>query len=154
MSYAKGTSVSIERSKGEIEKMLRRYGCSQFSSGWANDGPEHFAHVSFRFQETAILLGLPMPHTSKFVVSPAGRRRTRESAEKAYADECRRRWRALLLVLKAKLEAVECGISTLEREFLADVVLPNGKTLGEWAVPKLAEIQSGRLLLPAHREER
>ena len=32
--------------------------------------------------------------------------------------------RGLVLVLKANLEAVEAGITTIEQEFLADMVLP------------------------------
>ena len=154
MRYAAGTSVPIANTKAEIERMLARYGCSQFGSGWANADGQHFAHVTFRHGETSIMLGLPMPPPADFMYSPAGRERSKDSAEQAYAAECRRRWRALLLVIKAKLEAVECGISTLEREFLADVVLPNGRTLGEWAVPQLSAIQDGRLALPAHEAGR
>jgi hypothetical protein len=46
--------------------------------------------------------------------------------------------KALSLVVKAKLEAVEAGISTVEREFLADVLLADGSTVGAWAAPQLA----------------
>jgi hypothetical protein len=58
-------------------------------------------------------------------------------------QEERARWRALLLVLKAKLEAVESGISTIEREFLADVLLPNGMTIGAWLQPQLEAAYEG-----------
>ena len=37
--------------------------------------------------------------------------------------------RVLALVVKAKLEAVECGIATFEEEFYAHIVMPGGKTL-------------------------
>ena len=43
------------------------------------------------------------------------------------------------MIIKAKLEAVESGISTVEREFFYDVVLPDGKTIGEWMAPQLEE---------------
>lgn len=148
--YATGTGVSADRSKAEIERLLTRYGCSQFGSGWANVEGQHFAHVTFMHGNSSVMLGLPMPRPDEFMVSPAGRRRTQQATQDAYDAEVRRRWRALALIIKAKLEAVHTGISTLEREFLADMVLPNGRTLGEWAVPKLREIQSGRLALPAH----
>lgn len=147
--YAAGTAVPETQSKAEIERMLARYGCSSFQSGWNQDGSAHFAHIGFRHGDVSVLLGVPMARPEEFLHSPAGRRRTKESAEQAYWAERRRRWRALLLIIQAKLEAVNCGISTLEREFLADVVLPNGRTLGEWAVPHLKEIQSGHLRLPA-----
>jgi hypothetical protein len=37
----------------------------------------------------------------------------------------------VLLLLRAKLEAVEGGYSTVEREFLADVLLPGGGSVGQ-----------------------
>ena len=46
------------------------------------------------------------------------------------AEEVRRRWRALLLVIKAKLESVESGIETFEEAFASQIVLANGQTVG------------------------
>ena len=43
----------------------------------------------------------------------------------------------LLLVIKAKLEAVTAGISTIETEFLANIVLPDNTTAGEWMLPQI-----------------
>ena len=42
----------------------------------------------------------------------------------AHEQERRRLWRALLLNIKAKLEAVESGISVFDEEFMAHIVLP------------------------------
>ncbi len=64
----------------------------------------------------------------------------------------REQWRALLLLVKAKLEFVAGGLSTAEREFLAHVVLPNGSTVGDELAPHLAEAYASGtvpLLLPA-----
>jgi hypothetical protein len=36
----------------------------------------------------------------------------------------RERWRWLVLLTKAKLEIVRVGVSTCEREFFADLLLP------------------------------
>ena len=56
----------------------------------------------------------------------------------SYDQACRQRWRALLLVIKAKLEAVTAGISTIETEFLANIVLPdNTICVGEWMLPQI-----------------
>lgn len=155
MTFAAGTSVPIERTKVEIERLLARYGCTQFGSGWAKAGGQDFAHITFKHGDVSVMLGLPMPPIAEFAHTPTGRlRRSVVQREEAYEQEKRRRWRALMLVIKAKLEAVSCGISTLEREFLSDVVLPNGRTIGEWAIPHLAEIQSGRLALPAHEDSK
>jgi len=56
---------------------------------------------------------------------------------------CRVRWRGVVLLLKGKLEIVRLGISTVEREFMADLVLPNGRTLGLELAGKLAELAKG-----------
>jgi hypothetical protein len=66
----------------------------------------------------------------------------------------RERWRAMvlviMLVIKAKLGVVRSGISTLEEEFLANVVTDSGRTVGEILVPRLSEaVRAGRLLPPA-----
>lgn len=64
---------------------------------------------------------------------------------------------ALKLVIQAKLEAVEAGITTFEDEFLAHLVLPSGETFGEWAAPQLERayitgaMPSSLLGLPAPR---
>jgi len=85
--------------------------------------------------ERAIRLEVPMPHEA-------------ELGSKAKAEAAvRQRWRALVLVLKAKLEAVASGISSLEAEFLANVVLDNGQTVGQTLLPRLTDaVRSGRLL--------
>lgn len=59
-----------------------------------------------------------------------------------------RRWRALLLVTKAKFEAVASGISTVEREFLADLVLPNGRVVQEELAPRLARWRETEVAVP------
>jgi hypothetical protein len=50
--------------------------------------------------------------------------------------------------VKAKLEAVSSGISTFEREFLADLVLPNGRVVHEELAPRLAAWESDGNAVP------
>ena len=58
----------------------------------------------------------------------------------------RQRWRALLLAIKAKLEAIECGISTIEEEFMAFVIMPDGKPLSSHIIPKLQTmVKTGKM---------
>lgn len=74
------------------------------------------------------------------------RRKDPRAAELAWEQACRAQWRALALVIKAKLEAVESGISTLEEEFLAWVTLPNGASIGQALLPQLRRIsESGSI---------
>ena len=56
-----------------------------------------------------------VPYTNDNPPRERGARARQETHDQA----CRQRWRALLLVIKAKLEAVTAGISTVETEFLA-----------------------------------
>ncbi|WP_162792343.1 hypothetical protein [Novosphingobium sp. P6W] len=39
-------------------------------------------------------------------------------------------------------EAVESGIAVFEEEFLADIVVPNGRTIGEETRPLIAQAYS------------
>src|SRR5690606_38687520 len=82
-------------------------------------------------------LPMPDPDSPEFTRTPTGRPRTTTAAVQAYEDEVRRRWRSLLLVVKAKLTAVADGISTLEREFLADMVTADGRTVEQVVRPHL-----------------
>jgi len=50
-------------------------------------------------------------------------------AEAKCEQASRERWRQIVLLLKAKLELVRLGVSTVEKEFMADMVLPNGETV-------------------------
>jgi hypothetical protein len=133
--YAEGTSVAPEASRAEIERTLRRYGADGFLSGYDNGQ----AFLLFRAHGRMVRFSVPMPDPSEFTQTPAGRKRDAAAARSAAEGEERRRWRALALAVKAKLEVVETGIATFEQEFLAHVVLPNGTTVGQWIEPQLEE---------------
>lgn len=152
--YAEGTMVSVERSRTELEKMLRRFGADQFMAAWDDETGRHI--TAFRMSGRQVRLEMPMPAMDDpgFWVTATGKRRAPEAAHDQFNQEVRRRWRSLLLVVKAKLTAVADGISSIEREFMADLVLPGGATLGEWAHPQLDEVyRSGQLppMLPGVR---
>lgn len=144
--YAAKTTVTSDASRTEIERTLRRYGADQFSYGWEHSDERNFAVVSFRAHNRLIRFTLPMPDPDDraFTHTPAkGMRRSASAAEKEYEQAVRQRWRALKLVVQAKLEAVESGIAEFEEEFLAYVVLPGGGTVGQWARPQLDAVYEG-----------
>lgn len=149
MSYAKDTVVSPEKSVREIEAMLRKYGATRFASGWDDDA----ATVYFEAKGRHIRFIVPKPKKDdrRFTSDARGRARTSAAARAAWEQEERRRWRALALVIKGKLEAVESGITSFENEFLAQIVLPDGVTVGDWIGPRLTEVYAlGRMpMLPA-----
>ncbi len=136
--YAEATEVSADRSRAEIERILMRYGADAFGYEWA----EEKALIKFRMRGKIVRFGLVMPdrNADEFKYTPArGRERDAETALKAWEQACRQRWRALALVVKAKLEAIEAQISTFEEEFLAFLVLPDNTTVGDRLVPQIEE---------------
>jgi hypothetical protein len=138
MTYAANTKVSVEKSRAEIERTLQRYGCDDF----AYRNSRRFAQIAFKMNDRMLRfeLDLPDPEAREFTHTPS--RDTERSASKAYElweQACRQRWRALALVIKAKLEAVEAGITTFDVEFLGHIVVPGGKVFHEVALPQIAE---------------
>lgn len=147
--YAQDTTVSSERSRMEIEKTLSKYGAKEF--GYMTSGGK--ALIVFKISNRCVRITLPLPDKSdkRFIPLRNSYKSKQERIDENWEQACRSAWRALNLVIKAKLEAVATGISTVEREFLADVVLPDGRTLGEWTQPQLEHMEKeGRMpkLLP------
>lgn len=132
--YAEKTTVSSESSRMEIERDLKRYGASGFMYGWNESG----AVVGFQMAQRQVkfVLPLPDPQAKEFRLTPTrGAVRSAKQQEEAYEQAVRQRWRALALVIKAKLEAVSSGITCFEDEFMAHIVMPDGKTVSEHVKP-------------------
>ncbi len=146
--YAANTEVSSSRSRDEIEQTLTRYGADQFMYGWQDDA----AMIGFRMDGRHIRFVLPMPSKDDKAFTHHSRGlRTPEATLKEYEQAVRQKWRALALVVKAKLEAVQSGIALFEDEFMANIVLPDGGTVGDFMRPQIAEayrIGSPPRLLP------
>jgi hypothetical protein len=141
-TYAKDTDVSCARSRADIENTLQRYGAEQFAYATAPGK----ALIGFTMHDRQVRFILPLPKREEFRQTPAGRDRTPKSQDDAWEQACRQRWRALLLVIKAKLEATECGISTFESEFMANIVLPDNRTVGDFMLPQIsAAYDSGKM---------
>lgn len=136
MAYASRTEVPVDKTRMEIERTLTRYGAKSF----AYFGSDERAVIVFEASDRRIRFDLPLP--------PLG---------KGGSDQHRRaRWRGLLLCIKAKLEAVEAGIETFEEAFLAHVMMPDGATVGEHAIHRIAAAYKGEAmpsLLPPPKKE-
>ena len=146
--YAANTDVSSEASKAEIERTLKRYGATSF--GYATDERER-ALVQFKACGRFVRFILIMPKRSEFYYRAAanqhaGMQRTPAEVDAAYEQAIRQSWRAMLLIIKAKLEAVEAKIVTFEDEFLPYTVLPNGETVAEWMQPQVDEAYKSGLM--------
>lgn len=133
--YAEGTSVPVERSRQEIETLLRRHGAVGIATAWEKDRYT----LIFDLKKRRVRFDVPAPDAKAYRVLP-----------KWQAEE-RRRWRALLLIVKAKLELVASGDTDFEVEFLANLVV-GGRTVADRIIPQLdAAYVTGQLppLLPS-----
>lgn len=151
--FAADTDVSAEKSRAEIERLIIRYGAT--STAFMN-APGR-AMIMFEAHNRRIVFELPLPNRDdrEFIHyrHSSGRMLPRKSdaALAAWEQGCRQRWRALVLVIKAKLEAVESGITTFENEFLAHIIMPDGLTVAQHVRPRIAaayETQTMQPLLP------
>lgn len=141
MGYAENTSVSSDKSRAEIESTLARYGASHFGYATSPDGAE-VAFVA-EGRRVRFVITLPNRNEHRFTHHARGAR-TASAAAEHYEQAVRQKWRALALVVKAKLEAVDSGITTFEEEFYAHTVLPSGRTIYEETAVEVAHlIESG-----------
>lgn len=132
--YAQDTKVPVMHSQQELRELLRKNGAGQLVIG---DDPER----------KLIVLGFTL----------GGRQFRRNISTERPSRRCdqeqleREAWRAMMLIVKAKLEIIAMGASSIEEEFLSDLVLPSGETVGAHVIPKVADAyESGQMprLLP------
>lgn len=131
--YAEGTAVSVESSRGEITGILTKHGVKR--QAWASE-PEgdmlQFELAGYQFRFT-----IPRPTVEDVKADYRARggdwSRVYDPTAKVSA-EWRRRWRANVLLLKAKLEFADGETSTVLRELLPYALLRDGRTTLEDAV--------------------
>lgn len=122
--FAEGTKVPVARTKVAIDELLQKHGALQRIQGTDDERGKNL--VAFTLGGRQVRFELPhVPEDER---------------------EQRRVWRALLLIIKAKLELVAGGDSTVDMEFLPNIVLPNGSTVGKLLGAQLDEVyQSGNM---------
>lgn len=141
--YATGTDVSPGRSREEIERILMRYGADSF--GYANN--RESIVIQFRIHDRMYRMMIKLPSPESFKLTPSGKyRRDQDTMFQEWEKEVKRIWRVLALGIKAKLELVQAGVSTVEVEFMPYTLLPDGKTVFEFMEPQIAlAYQTGQM---------
>jgi hypothetical protein len=136
MTYAENTTVTSEKSRMEIERILTRYGADEFAYATRRE----VAVIQFTAEGRTVRFTVPLPDRADhaFTRTPTGKTRSAPQQQAAYEQAVRQRWRALALVVKAKLEAVASGIVTFEQEFLPHILMPTGGTVYEQIAPSIA----------------
>jgi hypothetical protein len=118
--YAQDTSVPVGRSQENIRKLVRDRDATAFAVA-EEDGR---AAVSFKMAGRVLRFIISLPASDD-------------------PKEERRLWRALFMCIKAKLVIAEEGIETFDEVFLANIVMPNGQTVGQWAQPQVTQMVEG-----------
>jgi len=137
MNYASGTQVSEERSRIEIERLLRHFG----ADGFLYAVERRQAKIAFKYGGLCIRFFVHLPLDEELRITPRGRERKGGALRKAVDQETRRRWRSLGLAIKAKLVAVADAVETFEAAFMPYIVWGReGKTLGEQVLPRVREM--------------
>jgi hypothetical protein len=131
------TQVTVEKSQGEIRKLLGRFGAREFGFGEAVDD-ETIVWSAVTFVHGDLRVRLRVPHkrlNSRDLDARARRSRTKTRADLQYElaeQEARRIWRIMAHNLKARMIAVEEGVESFAEAFLAHIVDPEtGATIYE-----------------------
>jgi len=153
--YAEGTGVPVQRTRDELERVLESHGAT--ATQVSRDAATRQAVVIFRLEERLIRLkikvdasDIPNAKMERWLTKDDrvsfpqgwpgwGATRRQDWFIKQLEQREREAWRRILLITKAKLEVVADAESTIEREFLADIMLPDGTTVHEALAPKLAQ---------------
>lgn len=140
--YAQGTKVSAEKTRAEIERLLWRGGAERVVVGSEKNGT---GFVIFQMVGRQYKLAL-------------GERKVAVRSQAEREQLIRERWRALLLVVKAKLQLVESGERTVTQEFFGELLLPNNEVMSAAAEPVIRQmVATGSvpplLLHPASEED-
>jgi hypothetical protein len=144
--YASKTDVPVSKSRDEIEWTLVRFGATAFAYMSNTDGQ---VAISFEVKGFRVLMRMQLPDRKQFRLNSYGNVRSESVIEKDWEQACRQRWRSLANGVKAKLALIDDGISTVEREFLADIVVPStGQTYGEMAIPGITQVYESHQLPP------
>lgn len=150
--YAQKTNVSVEKSKFELDKLLGAHGATR--RGVMADDTAGSAVVAFCLDGRPIRIEVTLPTAESLEADALNGRpprgwkswtdHKRQSwCKKEAVQQRKQRWRALVLLTKAKLETISDGLSTVEGEFLAHLVMPSGKRLLEEATPALVAALEG-----------
>lgn len=122
--FAEKTKVPSAQTRMEIERLLERHKAKQYLTGV--DYEHGTARVQFNIHSRIVRFTVALPDQKKL------------GGGDRYAQAERQKWRALMLVIKAKLESVENEIATFEEEFLAHIVMPNDQTVADVVLPLVA----------------
>lgn len=140
MAYAETTKVPLEQSIAEIIGMVRRAGAE--SVGQFHERDQFI--IMFALGDRRMKFSVPL--VTEWTCPTRGGN-GREIDVRAKIEQAnRQKGRALMLVVKAKLESVESGVETFEQAFLANILMADGATVYERVSEPIAlEYKTGKV---------
>ena len=151
MAYAERTEVPIEKSIAEAVSLVKRAGAARIMQ---YEEPGHFV-LQFELGGRLIRFSVGLPAIEEMPGKDGrGMPIALTARMKKQNQAHRQRARALLLVIKAKIESVESKVETFEEAFLAHVVMADDRTVYERiAAPIAREYETGapQLMLPGRQ---
>lgn len=128
MAYAETTTVAFEKSISEIVTLVRKAG----GTGIGQFDDETFYAIQFNLADRLIRFRVQFPALDAMPTrNGRGQSLTLAQRQERLDQAKRQRGRALMLVIKAKMESAASGIETIEQAFLANVVMSDGATVFE-----------------------
>lgn len=120
--YAATTDIAASKTRADIEEMITRYGAYRFAYG---------ADSRTGMQVIGFVIDINhKPRQVKMFLRVTDNDTDQRKKSK---------WRSLFLVIKAKFVAIDEGITTFEEEFMSSIVLPDGQTMAQWAMPQIEQ---------------
>ncbi|KKN40729.1 hypothetical protein LCGC14_0730370 [marine sediment metagenome] len=113
--YAKNTTVTISKSKTQIEDLITNWGIEEFFFARSSRGDG----IGFKHEGKMYKFNVTMPDRGRMT-------------ERQYEQAIRQRWRIFYMSLKMKLEEIDGGGETFEDQFLSKMCLPDGSTVGDF----------------------
>lgn len=146
--FASDTSVPVDRTRAEINKLLTAWQCAAI--GWTDHLADRKVSVEFTWHRDGSIyrvrftIGVPVriesgPRDRKRRWDAVAKRYYRDLSEPDLAQAWRSAHRLLLLKLKADLNAAQAGLAKAEEIFLPWMVGRDGATVAEVLLPRLRE---------------
>lgn len=138
--FKRGPLGTKEQSMKEMANLLERNGAAAVF--WIDTDVRIGVEFTLEMRRLRLTCGLPSRYDTG--LDKNARRMGDAQSELVHQRIIRRRWRVMVLVLKAKLISVSNGIEVVEQAFMGQLVLANNRTMSQVVLP---QIESGALAL-------
>lgn len=140
MSLPYENSTAGEKALGDMQKILRGFGCNRFGSMMDDDAQEILVQFSHRGRDVSVrasIKGYAAAWLKEHPYNPGRHRCSRvEHERKAMNIASVAVYSILRDWIKGQVTAIETGILSFEGAFLGQILLPNGQTILEVAHEK------------------